>query len=227
MRSSRSVRYLLRRSASGSFNFATAGDGQAHSPAPCHMGSSAYLPGSSFQSALLMVVIAGAELFTGNNMIVMAWASGRVTTHALLTNWAIVYGGNCFGALATATIMFITTQYSVRRRRGRSHRPKHCREQGGSSFVPALTLGIMCNALVCLAVWMCYAARTTVDRVVTVVPPIAAFVASGFEHSSRTSTSFLWAYSSKPGARLILGDHQKLARAIHKPHLGQFHCSPI
>ena len=50
------------------------------------------------------------------------------------------------------------------------------------AFVPAVTLGIMCNALVCLAVWMCYSARTTIDRVVTIVPPITAFVAAGFEH---------------------------------------------
>jgi formate/nitrite transporter len=115
-------------------------------------------------------------------MIVMAWASGKVKTRELLSNWVIAFVGNCAGAVATAALMFYTTQYSF----------------GGGSVglvalatasaktslapLPAITLGIMCNALVCLAVWMSYSARTNVDRVFTIVPPIAAFVAAGFEH---------------------------------------------
>jgi formate transporter len=136
-----------------------------------------------FSVGLLMVVIAGAELFTGNNMIVMAWANGKVRTSALLRNWTVCYLGNCVGALGTAALMFLTTQYTFGGGVVGLTALSTAQAKASLDFVPALTLGIMCNALVCLAVWMCYAARTTVDRVVTIVPPIAAFVASGFEHS--------------------------------------------
>jgi formate transporter len=137
----------------------------------------------AFSVGLLMVVIAGAELFTGNNMIVMAWANGKVRTSALLRNWTVCYFGNCFGALATAALMFLTSQYTFGGGAVGLTALSMAQAKASLETVPALTLGIMCNALVCLAVWMCHAARTTVDRVVTIIPPIAAFVASGFEHS--------------------------------------------
>jgi formate transporter len=136
-----------------------------------------------FSSGLLMVVVAGAELFTGNNMIVMAWANGKVRTSALLRNWSICYFGNCFGALAMAALMFLTTQYTFGGGAVGLTALSTAQAKTSLGVVPAFTLGIMCNALVCLAVWMCHAARTTIDRVVTIVPPVAAFVASGFEHS--------------------------------------------
>jgi formate transporter len=136
-----------------------------------------------FSAGLLMVVVAGAELFTGNNMIVMAWANGKVRTSALLRNWSICYFGNCFGALAMAALMFLTTQYTFGGGAVGLTALSTAQAKTSLGVVPAFTLGIMCNALVCLAVWMCHAARTTIDRVVTIVPPVAAFVASGFEHS--------------------------------------------
>ena len=151
--------------------------------APLPYGVSRLLAGLVFSVGLLMVVIAGAELFTGNNMIVMAWASGRVSSRALLTNWGIAYLGNCVGALATAALTFVTAQYmfgggavglsALNVAQGKTTLP----------FLSAFALGIMCNALVCLAVWMCYGARTTIDRFVTILPPVTAFVACGFEHS--------------------------------------------
>jgi formate/nitrite transporter len=141
------------------------------------------LTGMAFSVGLLMVVIAGAELFTGNNMIVMAWASRKVTTRALLANWAIAYLGNCVGAVATAGLTFLSQQYTFGGGAVGLAALATANAKAGLAFGPALILGILCNALVCLAVWMCYAARTTVDRVFTIVPPIAAFVASGFEHS--------------------------------------------
>jgi formate transporter len=141
------------------------------------------LTGMVFSVGLIMVVIAGAELFTGNNMIVMAWASRKVTTRALLANWAVAYCGNCVGAVATAALAFLSQQYTFGGGAVGLAALATANAKAGLAFGPALILGILCNALVCLAVWMCYAARTTVDRVFTIVPPIAAFVASGFEHS--------------------------------------------
>jgi formate transporter len=135
-----------------------------------------------FPVGLLLIVIGGAELFTGNNLVVMAWASRKVTMRDLLQNWAIVFVGNFVGAFAMAVLMFYTTQYTFGSGAVGLVALSTANAKTALSLVPALTLGIMCNALVCLAVWMSYSARTNIDRVVTVVPPIAAFVASGFEH---------------------------------------------
>lgn len=141
------------------------------------------LTGAVFSVGLILVVVGGAELFTGNNLIVMAWASGKVTTRNLLLNWLVVFIGNCAGAVATAGLMFYTTQYTFGGGAVGLAALTTADNKSALAFIPALTLGIMCNVLVCLAVWMCYSARTTVDRVVTIAPPITAFVAAGFEHS--------------------------------------------
>ena len=140
------------------------------------------LIGLVFSTGLIMVVVGGAELFTGSNIIVMAWASGKVTTRALLLNWVISFAGNFVGAIATAVLMFYTTQYTFGGGAVGLTALSTASAKTSLAFIPALTLGIMCNALVCLAVWMCYSARTSIDRVVTVIPPIAAFAAAGFEH---------------------------------------------
>ena len=145
-------------------------------------GVARLLTGAVFSVGLILVVVGGAELFTGNNLIVMAWASGKVKTRKLLLNWLIAFVGNCVGAVATASLMFYTTQYTFGAGAVGLVALTTANSKAALAFVPALTLGIMCNVLVCLAVWMCFSARTTVDRVVTIVPPITAFVAAGFEH---------------------------------------------
>ena len=146
-------------------------------------GLTRLLVGTVFSLGLVLVIVGGAELFTGNNLVVMAWASGRVSTRQLLQGWAIVYLGNLVGSVGTALLNLGALQYT---------------HGGGSVGVAALRiaeakcllgfgeavfLGILCNALVCLAVWMSFSARTTTDRVMAIVPPIAAFVAVGYEHS--------------------------------------------
>jgi len=141
------------------------------------------LMGLAFSLGLILVSVGGAELFTGNNLIVMAWASGKVKTAGLLYNWAVVFAGNFVGAIMTAVLMFFTTQYTFG---GGSIGLTALSTAGGKTslaFVPAVALGIMCNALVCLASWMGYSARSTVDKVFAIVFPVTAFVAAGFEHS--------------------------------------------
>jgi formate transporter len=141
------------------------------------------LSGLVFSVGLILVIVGGAEVFTGNNMIVMAWANGKVSTGALLFNWAVAFIGNSAGACLTAGLMFYTTQYTFGGGSVGLAALSTAEAKAALDFVPALALGIMCNVLVCLAVWMCYGARTTVDKVVVIVPPITAFVAAGFEHS--------------------------------------------
>jgi formate/nitrite transporter len=141
------------------------------------------LTGIVFCAGLIMVIIGGAELFTGNNMLVMAWASGKVTTRAVLANWIIAFAGNFIGAIATAALVFMSTHYTFGGGSVGLNALTIANGKTALAFGPAFILGILCNVLVCLAVWMCYSARTNIDRVVTVVPPISIFVAAGFEHS--------------------------------------------
>ncbi len=141
------------------------------------------LAGVVFSLGLILVVVGGAELFTGNNLIVMAWASRRVSTGQLLTNWAVVYLGNFVGAVATAGMMFLTGQYAFGRGAVGIAALGVAETKLTYGSLQAVSLGVMCNALVCLAVWLSYSARSTTDRILAIVPPIAAFVGAGFEHS--------------------------------------------
>jgi formate transporter len=146
-------------------------------------GVARLLIGLSFSLGLILVVVAGAELFTGNNLIVMAWASRRVSTARLLRNWSIVYVGNLVGALGTAGLMLAARQYEYGKGTVGVAALTIGVAKTGLDFWQAVALGILCNALVCLAVWMAYSARSTTDKILAVVAPITAFVAAGFEHS--------------------------------------------
>lgn len=146
-------------------------------------GVTRLLTGLAFSLGLILVVVAGAELFTGNNLIVMAWASRRVSTAQLARNWAIVYVGNLVGALGTAFLVWGGDQYTFGGGAVGETALSIAEAKVGLGFGQAVALGILCNALVCLAVWLTYGARTTADKVLAIVPPITAFVAMGFEHS--------------------------------------------
>lgn len=141
------------------------------------------LAGIAFSTGLIMVVAGGAELFTGNNLIVMAFASGRVTWQGLARNWGIVYLGNFAGSLITACGMYLANQHQLAGGAMGLAVLEIAHAKTSLAFVPALVLGVFCNALVCMAVWMCLGARTTTGRIAAIVPPIAAFVAASFEHS--------------------------------------------
>ena len=146
-------------------------------------GLTRLLTGLVFSLGLILVVVGGAELFTGNNLIVMAWANGKVTGRALLRNWAIVYFGNFVASVATAALMFFTKQYTFGSNAVGIVALKIAVAKCDLGFVQAVALGILCNALVCLAVWLTYSARTTIDKITAIIFPITAFVAAGFEHS--------------------------------------------
>jgi formate transporter FocA len=145
-------------------------------------GVSRLLGGLVFSLGLILVILGGAELFTGNNLIIMAVASGRVRVAQLLRNWGIVYIGNFVGALGTAFIMLLAEQYT----QGGGALGARMLTIGAAKtqldFVPAIALGVMCNVLVCLAVWLCLCARSATDKVLVILFPITAFVAAGFEH---------------------------------------------
>jgi formate/nitrite transporter len=146
-------------------------------------GPGRLLGGFSFALGLILVVVAGAELFTGNNLIVIAWAERRITTAQLLRNWGIVYAGNLAGAVGSALLVHWSGAHELgghavgETARGIAH-AKLALDPAQAFF-----RGLLCNALVCLAVWLAYAARDVAGKILAILFTIAAFVALGFEHS--------------------------------------------
>ena len=146
-------------------------------------GIARLVAGLVFSLGLVLVIVGGAELFTGDALMIVAFASRRIGLGALLRAWLLVYAGNIVGAVGTALLVLLAGLHGL---------------GGGAVGRTALTiaavkaalptgqlffLAVLCNVLVCLAVWMSFAARSTADKVMVIVPPITAFVAAGFEHS--------------------------------------------
>jgi formate/nitrite transporter len=147
------------------------------------VGLAAFIKGAVFSVGLMLVVIAGAELFTGNTMITMSVLDGKSKFSGLLYNWSIVYVANLIGSLLVAYIMFGTGLLEGANVAVGAAALKTAAGKASLAFGPAFFRGIMCNWLVCLAVWMALTARNTVGKVWAIFFPIMAFVASGFEHS--------------------------------------------
>ncbi len=146
-------------------------------------GITRLVSGLCFTLGLILVIVGGAELFTGNMLIVMAFASRKISLAALLRNWGIVYLANFVGSVATAGAIFLGRQYEFGGGSIGLNMLNIGEAKTSLGFLQAVALGILCNALVCLAVWLTYSARSTADKILAIIPPIAAFVAAGFEHS--------------------------------------------
>lgn len=141
------------------------------------------LGGVAFALGLILVVVAGAELFTGNNLLAMAWADGKISTLDLLRNWTIVCVGNFIGAAGLALLVFLSRHPEMNDGAIAQQYLKIAAAKVAMPFWTAFFKGMLCNVLVCLAVWMALAGRSVIDKAVAIVFPISAFVAAGFEHS--------------------------------------------
>lgn len=141
------------------------------------------LGGVAFSMGLILVVVAGAELFTGNNLLAMAWADRKISTLDLLRNWAIVCGGNFIGAAGLAVLVFLSRHPEMNNGAVAQEYLGIAIAKVAMPFWTAFFKGILCNVLVCMAVWMALAGRSVIDKAVAIVFPISAFVAAGFEHS--------------------------------------------
>ena len=146
-------------------------------------GFAKVLGGIVFSTGLVLVVLTGAELFTSSTLTLTARASGRITWGQLLRNWLVVFVANFLGALTIVGLIYVAgTWHNADGQWGKvvldvsSAKLDH-------TFVEAFALGILCNLMVCLAVWAAYSGRTTTDKILAVTLPIALFVATGFEHS--------------------------------------------
>ena len=141
------------------------------------------LAGAIFGTGLMLVLVAGGELFTGNTMIIAAILEKKVTAGAMLKNWFLVYFGNFLGAVLIAYMMNKSGLYSSSAGLLGGMTIKIASYKVGLTFMQAFYLGIMCNWLVCLAVWMCYGAKDVAGKLLAVLFPIWLFITSGFEHS--------------------------------------------
>jgi formate transporter len=146
-------------------------------------GITRLIGGLSFCLGLILVVIAGAELFTGNNLIAMAWASKLIRTREVLRNWMLVYIGNVIGCLATVLLVIWSNVANLSDGAVAETAINIAKSKANLSFVEVFTRGILCNALVCMAVWLAIGARSVTDKILAIVFPITAFVTMGFEHS--------------------------------------------
>jgi formate/nitrite transporter len=145
-------------------------------------GVARLLGGLTFSLGLILVVIAGAELFTGNNLMAIAFASRRIRLRALLRAWGIVYVANFLGAITTALVVYWSGE--TRNVAGVGTRALDIAATKTSlGFGEAILLGVLANALVCLAVWLALSARSVTDKILAIIFPVTAFVAAGFEHS--------------------------------------------
>jgi formate transporter len=160
-------------------------------------GVARLLAGLAFSLGLILVIVGGAELFTGDSLMIVACASTRITIGALLRAWSLVYIGNVVGAIGTAALVFLAGQYGLA---GGAVGKTALAVASAKAALPTIQLfflAVLCNVLVCLAVWMSFGAQSSADKVVVIVPPIAAFVAAGFEHSIANLYFFPYALAIK------------------------------
>tara|TARA_R110002072_G_scaffold121550_1_gene255398 strand:- start:2438 stop:3295 length:858 start_codon:yes stop_codon:yes gene_type:complete len=147
------------------------------------LGPSRILGGVTFSLGLVLVVVGGAELFTGNLLLVMGWAGRKIATAALLRNWGVAYAGNLAGAVAMAFLAYGSGYMDLGAGAVGATAVKIAAAKVELDFTTAFVRGLLCNTLVCLAVWLCFASHTVIGKIFAILFPITAFVALGFEHS--------------------------------------------
>jgi len=146
-------------------------------------GITRLLGGLSFCLGLILVIVAGAELFTGNNLIAMAWASRLITTREVVRNWLLSYLGNVIGCLGTALFVVLADVAGLANGAVGETALRVAQAKADLTLSEAFVRGVLCNALVCLAVWLAIGGRSVTDKILAILFPITAFVAIGFEHS--------------------------------------------
>ncbi|KKO20669.1 MAG: nitrite/formate transporter [Candidatus Brocadia sp.] len=148
-----------------------------------HYGLTALVAGIVFSLGLILVVIASAELFTGNTLIIMGYVSRRINTRDMLNNWVISYAGNFVGSISMVFWMYHSHQFEFFHHMVGAKALLIANMKVNYTFKTALARGVLCNSMVCLAVWLCFSGRSVADKVISIIFPIGGFVASGFEHS--------------------------------------------
>lgn len=146
-------------------------------------GITRLLGGLVFCLGLVLVIVAGAELFTGNNLLVMACVNHKITVKQLMINWIVVFFGNLVGSLGIVILIYLSDHWLISGGAVGAKAVMIANSKVNLSFMVAFSRGILCNALVCMAVWMCFACHSVTDKILAILFPITGFVAMGFEHS--------------------------------------------
>lgn len=147
------------------------------------VGFTRLIGGFAFCLGLILVIVAGAELFTGNTLLVMAYVSKKITLKKLLRNWGIVFIGNFIGAIIMVLLVFWSDHWAMNNYKVGAKALQIAIDKVHLSFMIAFIRGILCNIIVCLAVWLCFSCRNTGDKIMAIIFPITAFATLGFEHS--------------------------------------------
>jgi formate transporter len=163
-------------------------------------GLARLIAGMAFSLGLILVVVGGAELFTGDMLMVMAWASRRLRLGTMMRAWAVIYAGNLVGALGTAVLVFLSGHHAFGKGATGAAALAIGSAKADLPAFEAFVLGILANVLVCMAVWASLAARSVTDKVAVIVLPVAAFVAAGFEHSVANMYILPYAWLIRVGA---------------------------
>ncbi len=176
-------------------------------------GPTRLVGGLSFSLGLILTVVAGAELFTGNNLLAVAWASGLIRTRHVVRNWLLVYAGNVIGCLGTVLLVVWSDTGALGGGAIGQTAIEVARAKASLSLESAFARGVLCNGLVCLAVWLAMGGRSVADKILAIVPPITAFVAIGLEHSIANWFFLPFGLALERGAVSVAGAAQNLAAA--------------
>lgn len=182
-------------------------------------GLTRLLGGLVFCIGLILVIIAGAELFTGNSLIIMAYVSREVTTYQLLRNWVIVYIGNLAGALSMVYWVYLSRHWQMNSYLVGAQAVLIANAKVSLPFMVAFIRGVLCNVLVCLAVWLCFSGRSVTDKILAILFPITAFVALGFEHSIANMYFIPLGILLKSDPKIINAITNLLEKSAEFPHL--------
>jgi len=169
-------------------------------------GITRLLGGLGFSLGLVLVVVGGAELFTGNNLLAMAWASRLITSGAVLRNWILVYAGNVLGCLGTVLLVHWADLATLDNGGVGERALQIASAKSSLGSLAAFSRGILCNVLVCLAVWLAMGGHSVTDRILAIVLPVSAFVTTGLEHSIANWFFLPWGLLLDDGGTLTLSD---------------------
>lgn len=171
-------------------------------------GFTNFLGGLAYSLGTILIVIAGAELFNSNNLIIMAYMDKKISLARLLRNWGIVFLGNFVGALSVVVWVYFAKQWSINQFLVGGKALLIANDKVNHTFLQAFAQGVICNALVCLAMWLCYGGHSVTDKILSVILPTTAFVTLGYEHTVANM------YFIPLG--LILKNHPQVIQAANK-----------
>lgn len=168
-------------------------------------GLTRLIGGLAFSLGLILVVIAGAELFTGNNLVAMAWADRKITSRELLRNWLLSYAGNVVGCLLTVLLVWLADIDALNQGAVGKSALQVAQAKISLTFLQAFVRGILCNALVCIAVWLVMGGHSVTDKILAVIFPVTAFVTLGFEHSIANWFFIPYGFTQDASHSLVFG----------------------